>query len=554
MPRYESAAGKRFWEIVVDGNRIITRTGQIGSDGRAAEPTVLAGHADALKEAEKRAADKVKKGFERVDDDLAGTVHARDAELANAALAASGDPDAELDDHGLDAYLVYGDWLQTQGDKRGELVALQHQLARNPEDARLQKAEDSLRKQLTPARLDKMLKKRRSAGKAESGYCELWWRLGFIHKARIGRSSDRPPYTVRELVAQLLRHPSAELLQVLIIGALGPGEYDYSAVLSEIALAAPGALRQLFVADNTPEHAELAVTSLGDVSVLYGRLPRLERLHLRAGAMTLGDVQLPGLRELAVSMSRIDEDVLQSIAAARWPSLVSLALHAGRTVLPAAGISAMAAAASMGALRHLAIRDSDDTGGIVQVLARAPLLQGLASLDLSGGSLGDADAAALLAHAHAFEHLGCLNVEGNMLSPAAVASVSKLCAEIRGGGQRPPLADRVSVTNQQIADFSPDPQSMTAARKIAKRGVWPDLGQEGALLWGRCQGSELYDVYVDTDGMESGCTCPSMKYPCKHAIALLMLSTQNQTIPAEPPPPGFVGSCEASRRYDSFWE
>src|SRR4051812_37191067 len=50
--------------------------------------------------------------------------------------------EADLD--GTDAYLVFGDYLQTRGDPRGELIALQHARARRRGDGVLDEEEATL--------------------------------------------------------------------------------------------------------------------------------------------------------------------------------------------------------------------------------------------------------------------------------------------------------------------------------------------------------------------------------------------------------------------------
>lgn len=547
MPRYESGKGsnRRFWEIVIDGRSVYTRFGPVGGDGRTSSPKRYASEDEARTSAAKRVAEKLKLGFEPVDDDVSGQL--RNPELIDAILASPDDPGP---------YLVYADWLQSRGDPRGELIMVQHQLQARPDDAALLERQNKLIEQLAPARLAHMEKKKRSARmKADSGYCHIEWRLGFIVAARIGRCSDRPPYTVRELVASLLAHPSAQVLQSLTIGALGPqDEYDYTAVIEEICRARPTWLRELVLADFAPEHSELGVSVLGDVSCLYQAVPGLERLHLRGGSMDVGErMDLAALRHLAITTTVFDERTLQAVATSSWPRLEKLELRAGGTPLPGPGVTALLAARDMKALSHLALVDIDGTSDIVRgALPGSELLRQLQVLDLSGGSLSDRDVEIMLSQRHAFEHLTRLDVERNYLSDSAAQALAGICAEVRTGSQRPPAVEQISLSDQQILDFSPDTRSMTAARKLVKPGLWPDLGRDGNLVWGRCQGSQLYDVYVDMDAMESGCTCPSMKYPCKHAIGLLLMA-QSHTIPAEPPPPRFVDNCEASR-YDSIWE
>ncbi|MBB5912369.1 hypothetical protein BJY24_001236 [Nocardia transvalensis] len=76
-------------------------------------------------------------------------------------------------------------------------------------------------------------------------------------------------------------------------------------------------------------------------------------------------------------------------------------------------------------------------------------------------------------------------------------------------------------TAEQIAALAPDAASLTAARKL--HGKWRDTGRNGSALWGLCQGSgsSPYRTVVDLDGPAYKCSCPSRKFPCKHALSLL---------------------------------
>lgn len=88
-------------------------------------------------------------------------------------------------------------------------------------------------------------------------------------------------------------------------------------------------------------------------------------------------------------------------------------------------------------------------------------------------------------------------------------------------------------THQQVLDSAPDDSSLKAAQKLAKppgAGPWSDTGATEVLLWGKCQGSGRtpYQVSVDLTGPAYRCSCPSRKFPCKHAVALLMLWSADQ--------------------------
>ena len=84
-------------------------------------------------------------------------------------------------------------------------------------------------------------------------------------------------------------------------------------------------------------------------------------------------------------------------------------------------------------------------------------------------------------------------------------------------------------TPKQFAHAAPDAASLTAARRLARPGPWTETGSNETLLWGKCQGSGKtpYQVSVDLVRPAYRCSCPSRKFPCKHALALLLLWSQS---------------------------
>lgn len=76
-----------------------------------------------------------------------------------------------------------------------------------------------------------------------------------------------------------------------------------------------------------------------------------------------------------------------------------------------------------------------------------------------------------------------------------------------------------------VEKAAPDASSLAAARKLATPGPWSGTGSTETLVWGKCQGSGKtpYQVSIDLGGPAYRCSCPSRKFPCKHALALLML-------------------------------
>jgi hypothetical protein len=80
-------------------------------------------------------------------------------------------------------------------------------------------------------------------------------------------------------------------------------------------------------------------------------------------------------------------------------------------------------------------------------------------------------------------------------------------------------------SEEQVISAAPDPSSLAAARKLARPGPWSETGSNDALVWGKCQGSGKtpYQVSVDVAAPAYRCSCPSRKFPCKHALALLLM-------------------------------
>jgi hypothetical protein len=101
-----------------------------------------------------------------------------------------------------------------------------------------------------------------------------------------------------------------------------------------------------------------------------------------------------------------------------------------------------------------------------------------------------------------------------------------------------------------VEKAAPDAASLGAARKLAAPGPWSDTGSTDTLVWGKCQGSGKtpYQVSIDLGGPAYRCTCPSRKFPCKHALALLLLWVQgNGSVADAEKPADFAGEWAAER-------
>jgi hypothetical protein len=86
------------------------------------------------------------------------------------------------------------------------------------------------------------------------------------------------------------------------------------------------------------------------------------------------------------------------------------------------------------------------------------------------------------------------------------------------------MSGMVRWSSAQVEALAPDAASVAAGRKLAVGSGWSGLGCTDQALWGLCQGSGKtpYRAIVDLSGPAYSCSCPSRKFPCKHALGLLL--------------------------------
>jgi hypothetical protein len=102
----------------------------------------------------------------------------------------------------------------------------------------------------------------------------------------------------------------------------------------------------------------------------------------------------------------------------------------------------------------------------------------------------------------------------------------------------------------QVLALAPDTSSATAGRKLAAPGPWTSTGtsESPAALWGLCAGSGKtpYKTVIDLAAPAYQCSCPSRKFPCKHALGLLLLWSSGH-VPATETVEGFAQTWLSAR-------
>lgn len=107
---------------------------------------------------------------------------------------------------------------------------------------------------------------------------------------------------------------------------------------------------------------------------------------------------------------------------------------------------------------------------------------------------------------------------------------------VPGSSVRIMTGQQVRWTAEQVLTLAPDAASRKAGDKLATPGPWSQVAQSQGALWGLCKGSgkKPYQTVIDLNGPGYKCSCPSRKFPCKHALALLLLWARSDLPPGTP--------------------
>ncbi|MER5308302.1 SWIM zinc finger family protein [Streptomyces sp. NPDC002773] len=108
----------------------------------------------------------------------------------------------------------------------------------------------------------------------------------------------------------------------------------------------------------------------------------------------------------------------------------------------------------------------------------------------------------------------------------------------------------VRMTAEQVLALAPDDASRRAGSRLGTAGPWSGTGCDGGAVWGVCKGSgsSPYRTVVDTTGPAYTCSCPSRKFPCKHALGLLLLQAADGAAFEDATVPDWAGPWLAARR------
>lgn len=111
-------------------------------------------------------------------------------------------------------------------------------------------------------------------------------------------------------------------------------------------------------------------------------------------------------------------------------------------------------------------------------------------------------------------------------------------------------------TAEQVLALAPDDASRKTGSRLGTAGPWSEVGSSGSgAVWGLCKGSGStpYRTMVDTAGGSPACkcSCPSRKFPCKHALGLLLLWAADEPVVRDTKAPGWAKEWLEARREQS---
>jgi uncharacterized protein (TIGR02996 family) len=259
--------------------------------------------------------------------------------------------------------MVYADWLQAAGDRRGEWMALASAIERDPKNVRLR----SLAVEFLGAHRELLL----GEGAALLPGAWIGWRGGFIDEIRV-QSFANAKHVVGAF-ASLLAHPSCRFVRCVGIGAMGK---DTQGAVAALVEAAPPLLESVVVCDGG------GLDEAVDIDALAA-LPTVRRLGLHQVHV---ERAMPQLVELSCKLGgHVDEWV----AAGKCSALESLTVDCREVEVVDRIVRVLRAVPAVRELRLLHLAGADEVMDSVAALPQ------LARLDVSHSTVTDAGLARL---------------------------------------------------------------------------------------------------------------------------------------------------------------
>lgn len=351
-------------------------------------------------------------------------------------------------------YSVFADWLQQQGDPRGELMSLQLAGKDAEAEAVLAKSEDYF---LGPLTAHKTVYDEGGSNSVSSLRTpeqeEAWqgthrqafrWKNGFIHYLRLSHDEYQPGAgfdgDLAEVLGQVLEHPSGRYIVEASFQSNGdPNEDNLQSLIDVLAAKAPPTLRKLTFGDNIDQ---ISWHHTGDLGNLWAGVPNLQTLEIETGELEVGTVVAPKLERAVIITGGLTASCARGLATAQFPNIQHLEIYYGdpnyggnatiEDVMP------LLERGDLAKLRYLGLKNAMFANELARLVPRAKVTQSLETLDLSLGAMTDEGAKYLAESAPALAHLKTLNLNRNFLTSAGIDLVKKICPNVLTEGQEKP--------------------------------------------------------------------------------------------------------------------
>lgn len=213
----------------------------------------------------------------------------------------------------------------------------------------------------------------------------------------------------------------------------GTGWEEYTAALLAAADRFPN-LEALFVGDVSSEMSEVSWIEQADPGPLLAAFPDLVEFGMRgASSLQMQPLVHDRLRELTLQTGGLPPAVVRAVGASKLPALTGLDLYLGTSAYEggadAEDLADILSGANFPVLRHLGLRNAEDTDALAALLAHAPVVARLESFDLSLGTLSDEGVAALLA-GQPLNHLRRLDLHHHWISEAMIERLWQALPEV----------------------------------------------------------------------------------------------------------------------------
>ena len=455
MPRYEFVEGtsSKFWEITLEGKSFTTKFGKIGTAGQSSNKA-FGSDAEAKKEYDKLIAEKVKKGYQpagggngaeakhakprpkATGEVVTGPNDARNPELEAALIADPGD---------RQAWAVFADWLQEQGDPRGELISLQLANKDKQAQALIEKRADYFLGKLAEHQtvhdegsnnsVSHLRTKEQEEAWQKTQTQAFLWRNGFIWRVRLSHDSySDEAYKGKtvDILRDVLEHPSGRFVTEFAFHSNGdPNEDDLQDLIDLLGEKAPVTTRKISFGDNVDQ---ISWHHTGNLDKLWKGVPNLKTLEIETGEFEVGKMNAPALERAIFITGGLSQTCGEGIAEASMPSIKHLEIYYGSEDYGAgcsvAEVQKLLKRTDLLHLEYLGLKNSEFADDIARALKGANVLKTVKTLDLSLGTMTDEGAQALVAAKDSLKHLDCLDLTRNFLSEEGVKAVKGLCKKV----------------------------------------------------------------------------------------------------------------------------